>query len=353
MRAVAAQLKNTEKPLKFIVNVGDNFYPAGVMGKHDTVWHTEWGDIYHSLPPMRWYGTYGNHDYGQLNRACVCSGDQDVAGERCGQVQMHGETINDQTWHMPAMQFYETPLPGVDLEIISIDTNILDAHKICPWIECGCVKCPCPPDFDEVEDARTAGNRRLDDIVRRKIEAEYGKDEAVRRGLASWLGRCSHSKCRETLQKRAEAGFKMLEERIAAAEGTNRQLIVITHYPTTWFKYGGFRHNGKTHLDLLKNPRVNIVYFGGHVHATDNVTNVNKDMRRPGWKDYCVGGGGGWACDDAHTGVSQGFVVGEVMSDGTATNFRFEMVPDRECCFMNPHHNKVFNTHTNQWEDLP
>ena len=54
MRAVAAQLKNTEKPLKFVVNVGDNFYPAGVMGKDDSVWHTEWGDIYHSLPPMKW-----------------------------------------------------------------------------------------------------------------------------------------------------------------------------------------------------------------------------------------------------------------------------------------------------------
>ena len=88
--------------------------------------------------------------------------------------------------------------------------------------------------------------------------------------------------------KRAEAGFKLLEERIKAAEGTNRQLIVLSHYPTTWFKYGGFTVRGKGLLDLLKNPKVKITYFGGHVHATDNKTNVSPEMRRHGWNDYCV-----------------------------------------------------------------
>ena len=81
-----------------------------------------------------------------------------------------------------------------------------------------------------------------------------------------------------------------------------------THYPTTWYRY----FDNQKVLELLKNPRVKISYFAGHVHATDNVTNVNSRMRRHGWTDYCVGGGGGWACDDAHTGVSQGFVTGEV-----------------------------------------
>ena len=35
MRAVAAERENTEKPFKFVVNVGDNFYPAGVSSVTD------------------------------------------------------------------------------------------------------------------------------------------------------------------------------------------------------------------------------------------------------------------------------------------------------------------------------
>ena len=348
MRAITAELEGTETPVKFIVNVGDNFYPAGVGSKNDAVWRHEWGDIYHGLPPMKWYGTYGNHDYGQLNRQCICSVGEDVPGTKCAQVQKHGAKLNDQTWHMPSMNYYEAPLPGVNLEIVSLDTNVLDAHKICPWIECGCAKCPCPQDFEPVEGA--AGRRQLDEEVRRRLEAQIGgRDAGVRRQLAGWLGRCSAWDCRQTLEKRAEAGFKLLEERIQAAEATDRQLIVVTHYPTTWFRYGAPRYNGKTHLDLLKNPRVKIAYFAGHVHSTDNKTNVNPSMRRHGWNDYCVGGGGGWACDDAHTGVSQGVVVGEVMSNGKVVNLRFEMVPDRDCCFWNPHGGKVKNSRTGEW----
>ena len=35
MREVVAARKDTEKPFKFVVNVGDNFYPAGVVNTED------------------------------------------------------------------------------------------------------------------------------------------------------------------------------------------------------------------------------------------------------------------------------------------------------------------------------
>jgi hypothetical protein len=98
MRALAEERANTERPFKFVVNVGDNFYPAGVTGVDDHVWQTEWGDIYHGLPPMKWYGVYGNHDYGQLNRECGCSASSDVPGRQCAQVQKHGFQYNQQQW---------------------------------------------------------------------------------------------------------------------------------------------------------------------------------------------------------------------------------------------------------------
>ena len=130
------------------------------------VWDTEWGDIYHTLPPMKWYGVYGNQcalgraalshamaaplrplsdlmcsppalpsDYGQYNRACACDDPDkhsfDLAGAQCAQVQKHGSSHNFQEWYMPAMSYFATPLPGVNLEVVALDTNIVDEHKTC------------------------------------------------------------------------------------------------------------------------------------------------------------------------------------------------------------------------------
>jgi len=50
---------------------------------------------------MKWYGVYGNHDYGQLNRDCACSGSSDVPGRQCAQVQKHGFQYNQQEWCAP------------------------------------------------------------------------------------------------------------------------------------------------------------------------------------------------------------------------------------------------------------
>jgi prepilin-type processing-associated H-X9-DG protein len=173
---------------------------------------------------------------------------------------------------MPKMSYYAAPLPGVNIEVVALDTNIVDHRKTCPWIACGEETC--------TENQET-------------------------------MPGCNLAKCRATLDARASAAFDLLKERIQAAEAAipRRQLVVVTHYPTTWLKWW---RKGHEFLQMLKNPRVNIAFFGGHVHATDNVTNVDKTMRRHGWNDYCVGGGGGWACDNAHTGVSQGFVTGVV-----------------------------------------
>jgi hypothetical protein len=87
-------------------------------------------------------------------------------------------------------------------------------------------------------------------------------------------------------------------------------------------------------MSEMNNPNVNIVYFGAHVHSTDNNTNVHHPARRPGWNDFCIGGGGGWACDG-----HQGFVVGEVMDNGRIVNLRMKFVSDHICCKANPRRN--------------
>ena len=114
-----------------------------------------------------------------------------------------------------------------------------------------------------------------------------------------------------------------------AAEASGTQLIVVTHYPSNWI--AGMRAGRDAVSELLQNPNVHVVFFGGHVHSTDNTSNVQRAFQRPGWHDYCVGGGGGWACDGP-----QGFVVGEVLDNGRVANLRFEMMANRDCCMPNP-----------------
>lgn len=64
----------TRKEVKFVVNTGDNFYPAGVTGVDCKMWEHTWGQVYQGLPDgTPWYSVYGNHDYGQFNRPCACN----------------------------------------------------------------------------------------------------------------------------------------------------------------------------------------------------------------------------------------------------------------------------------------
>jgi tartrate-resistant acid phosphatase type 5 len=48
----------------FVVSVGDNMYPAGVISEHDPQWHFSFENVYtaHSLQ-CDWYAVLGNHDY--------------------------------------------------------------------------------------------------------------------------------------------------------------------------------------------------------------------------------------------------------------------------------------------------
>jgi hypothetical protein len=62
------------------------------------------------------------------------------------------------------------------------------------------------------------------------------------------------------------------------------------------------------------------------------VTRPPSQARRAGWHDFCIGGGGGWACDG-----HQGFVVGEVLDTGKITNLRIKLLSDHVCCKSNPH----------------
>ncbi|OOQ60882.1 metallophosphoesterase [Mucilaginibacter pedocola] len=51
-------------PNKFVISVGDNFYPKGVVSEHDPLWNFTFENIYTAFSlQCDWYPVLGNHDY--------------------------------------------------------------------------------------------------------------------------------------------------------------------------------------------------------------------------------------------------------------------------------------------------
>lgn len=90
---------------RFVLSVGDNFYPAGVSSVTDPQWRTSYEDIYHH-PELQtpWYVALGNHDY---------------RGDPAAQVA-YGR--HSPRWRMPASHYVatsaQTGVPGLDLFVI-------------------------------------------------------------------------------------------------------------------------------------------------------------------------------------------------------------------------------------------
>lgn len=62
--ANAMAIEATQKPIDFIVSVGDNFYPHGVRSINDKRWKNTFENMYADTSLRRdWYTAIGNHDY--------------------------------------------------------------------------------------------------------------------------------------------------------------------------------------------------------------------------------------------------------------------------------------------------
>jgi tartrate-resistant acid phosphatase type 5 len=101
----------------FVVSVGDNFYPKGVISEHDPLWHYSFENVYtaYSLQ-CDWYSILGNHDY---------MSDPDA--------QIRYTSIS-RRWKMPARYYSKEIQLGREnakVLLVMIDTNkmIFDADK--------------------------------------------------------------------------------------------------------------------------------------------------------------------------------------------------------------------------------
>mmetsp|Transcript_20269 Transcript_20269/g.44259 ORF Transcript_20269/g.44259 Transcript_20269/m.44259 type:complete len:332 (-) Transcript_20269:427-1422(-) len=130
--------------------------------------------------------------------------------------------------------------------------------------------------------------------------------------LASYS--CQYTNCPETcaeyLKSKQLVAFDLFYERMEKSEATN--FVVFSHYPTDYFDadYPEFLEK------LTNSPGRRLTFLGGHRHNVDtrSVTSIYPNTA------WLVGGGGGWGCEDWY-GDEQGFLVGEIGTDGHVTTY--------------------------------
>jgi acid phosphatase len=112
-RTVAAAMaaEAAERPVRFVISTGDNFYSRGVVSVDDPQWKTTWEDAY-AAPSLRvpWYVVLGNHDW---------------KGSAQAQID-YGKT--HPKWRMPAHWFTETAAvdPRTRVQFFFLDTTPFD-----------------------------------------------------------------------------------------------------------------------------------------------------------------------------------------------------------------------------------
>eukprot|EP00930_Biecheleria_cincta_P045628 TRINITY_DN31448_c0_g1_i1.p1 TRINITY_DN31448_c0_g1~~TRINITY_DN31448_c0_g1_i1.p1 ORF type:complete len:438 (+),score=55.13 TRINITY_DN31448_c0_g1_i1:50-1363(+) len=160
--------------VKFILNLGDSFYPSGITSKSDGKWQSIWRDIY--APELRsvpWYSVYGNHDI-YADWGCACG---NADGSQCNQLN---SDINDKDFfYMPGVNWFKTH-PELGIEVVALDFNEVSEHT-CSY---------------------------------------------------ELAAKCENA-CMENLRSRADAAMDLLNDRRTKSSQPN--LVVFSHYPTDYF----------------------------------------------------------------------------------------------------------------------
>jgi hypothetical protein len=230
--------------VKFILNVGDSFYPSGVKGKDDPQWDIKWRNVYDKkVRSVPWYSVYGNHDY-HLD-PCACSPDPND----CAQV--NANTSNLDFFVMPNHTWYQE-YPDLGVEIIGMDLN----KYMLGW-----------------QKGLAADAQHLEDC--------------------NWTP--CRDKCLQYIDERAGRSFDLFYQRKNASKAKN--LLVFSHYPTDYFTSADFFLDG-----LSDNTTHDIFYFGGHRHSTDQWSTFSTAPN----VNWLVGGGGGYSCDSKQQGFVVG-----------------------------------------------
>eukprot|EP01039_Chlorochromonas_danica_P006111 gene6111-6729_t len=114
LKTVAKAMSNyaIDNPPKFVLGLGDNFYPRGVTSSHDPQFQDSWRDVFLLHPSLRvpWKMVLGNHDYD---------------GNAHAQIDYHyDETFNgDRLWYCPDYNYQFSLQQPAAVDFFALDTN--------------------------------------------------------------------------------------------------------------------------------------------------------------------------------------------------------------------------------------
>eukprot|EP00438_Fugacium_kawagutii_P014719 Skav235879 [mRNA] locus=scaffold1192:82466:95325:- [translate_table: standard] len=163
--------------VKFVINVGDSFYPDGLTSKDDPRWKKQWRDRYPDrLRSIPWYSVYGNHDTHHDPGMCNPNEGSQISWN-----------LHDYwTFYMPNYNWH-IDHPELDLEVVALDLNKF---------------------MDGWNKSRTVKELELSDC-------QYSK--------------CPR-KCKHNAELRADGAFDLMTKRLNSSQRSN--LVVFSHYPS-------------------------------------------------------------------------------------------------------------------------
>lgn len=119
-RSVARAMQQSASltPARFVISVGDNFYPQGVSATSDPLWTESFESVY-DAPELKcpWYAILGNHDY---------------KGRTEAQIEYSHKS---RRWKMPSAYYRLTEeiTRETSVEFFFIDTTPLVSHQPAFW----------------------------------------------------------------------------------------------------------------------------------------------------------------------------------------------------------------------------
>ena len=198
--------------VKFVINVGDSFYPTGVFDENDEQWDSKWREVYSArVRGVPWYSVYGNHDMLADNGTCSDDPDEEFAA------QINYDVKDLDHFFMPGYSWF-LEHEELDLEVLALDLNNLWVDQTCPHTAC------------EVE-------------------------------------------CRKKVAERADAAFNLFYERMEASNASN--LIVFSHYPTDYFWAYPDVLGNLSEATRPGGLERHVEYFGGHRHNVDQTSTTS------------------------------------------------------------------------------
>jgi len=268
MLARQQALKKENSAARFIINVGDNFYPGGLdfhCGQQDqsatsSQFQQIWKDMYREdLQELEWWSVLGNHDYGGV---CYIKGwDQQIFF-----------TWNDEKWVMPG-QFWRRTVQYANFkaDFFFIDGNIYDTtvstdegHNLC-------------------SKTHNPGSH---------CELKFYPGDGANCGAT---GPHTQPECQAWFKKLWADNFQWLKAGIQKSDAEWQ--FVVSHYPPTYDLGDGQSH--VTWHQFLEPMGVDL-YISGHTHEQTVHYGAEEgfpDFGKSAW--VITGGGGGITTMDA------------------------------------------------------